>query len=255
MTQLNHRLRRLVGWTVLVLLIACLMTEFPAAQTASPAANQRRAQLTQNSAVSTNSPNPSSLGAMSASVDAEIDRRVNADRLNELIDPSLTPLRITSPNVNGEGEASLQPQPETRLSNNDRTNNFTTVPLSTNWNPGNLGASQNMPILTAQPSEDSLEQQHHRPVRRSDMADRAHTTSSGSAPILGTATEMTQASVHRSNHTVLGKPGHQQDMYRRDCSKMDLTDSKCKANLKQHKVFTNQHEPTQLFPESLTTAR
>ena len=70
---------RVFTWTILTLLIACLMVEFPAAQTASAAANRRRAQLTQNSVTSNaNGPNPSNLGAISASVGAAVDWRVSS---------------------------------------------------------------------------------------------------------------------------------------------------------------------------------
>src|ERR1035437_6484710 len=154
MTQPNHAAVRVVHWIVLALLIACSMVEYPAAQPAPASANRRRAQLTQDSVASTdNAPDPSSLGAMSASVDAEIGRRVRADRQNELIDPSLMPLRITAPNVNGEDEASAQTQPGAPTPSSGGRAKYSgfTVPLSTsNWSLGRMGRTQNAPVSRAQ---------------------------------------------------------------------------------------------------------
>ena len=157
MTQLRpiRAAVRLFDGAVLVLLIACSMAEFAIAQTAMEVANRRRAQLTQNSVASTaNAPDPSNLGAINASVDAAVDRRVNADRQIGLPGPSLAPLRLTAPNVNGEDEASAQIQAVTpTLLNGGRTKHygFTTVPLSTStWNPGSMGRRpQNAPVSRA----------------------------------------------------------------------------------------------------------
>src|ERR1017187_3151708 len=153
MTQPNHAAVRVVHWIVLALLIACSMVEYPAAQTALASANRRRAQLTQNSVASTaNAPDPSSLGAISASADAEVDRRVNADRQNGLVDPRLTPFRTPAPNVNGQDEASAQTQPGAPTPSSGGRAKYSgfTVPLSTsNWSLGRMGRTQNAPVSRA----------------------------------------------------------------------------------------------------------
>jgi hypothetical protein len=137
----------LVDWIVLTILIVYSMARCSPAQTMSTSANQRRAQLTQNSLTSdSNATNPSSLGAISTSVDAAIDRRVNVDRQNELTDPSLKPLRTAVPNVNGEDETSVQTQLGTPSPSNGgraRYSALAGIPFTTsNWSLTRVGPSQ-----------------------------------------------------------------------------------------------------------------
>jgi hypothetical protein len=255
MTQPNHAAVRVVHWIVLALLIACSMVEYPAAQTALASANRRRAQLTQNSVASTaNAPDPSSLGAISASVDAEIDRRVNADRQNELIDPSLTPLRITAPNVNGEDEASPQTQLGTPTPSSGGRAKYS-VPLSTSdWSLGRTGRSQNAPVLRGQFPLGSL-RRHPRSFHSSDRPSRTGTTSSGPIPISGAEKDPTRTRVQGSNLTGLRKARHQQETHRRECSKLYLSELECRAKFKQQRVSASRHDPTQSFQESLAAIR
>jgi hypothetical protein len=261
MTQLRpiHAAVRLVDWTVLALLIACSMAEFPAAQTASASANRRRAQLMQNSVTSTaNAPDPSNLGAISASVDAEVERRVNADRQNELIDPSLSPLRIIAPNVNGEDEASAQTQPGTPTPSTGgraKYSAFTAVPQSTSiWSPGHMGRGQSAPVLRGQFPVGSL-RRRPRSFHSSDRPGRMGTTSSGPTPISGVEKDLTRTRVNGSNLTGLRQARHQQEIYLRDCSKLYLSELECRAKLRQQRVSSSRHHPTGSFQKSLAVIR
>ncbi len=192
----NQATVRSVTWIVLPLLIASSMTEFSAAQTASAAANQRRTLFTQKLALSpANSPNPSSLGAISASVDAAVDWRVNADRENQLTDPGLSPLRITAPNVNGEDEPSAQPQLETLTplrGGGAKYSGFTPTPFSTSTSiPVRV---QNPPVLSGRPV-DSLKK--HRPsIYGSDRIGSTDTTSSAPTPIPEVRKDRRRTRVH-----------------------------------------------------------
>lgn len=255
MTQPNHAAVRVVHWIVLALLIACSMVEYPAAQTALASANRRRAQLTQNSVASTaNSPAPSSLGAMSASVDAEIDRRVNADRQNEVIDPSLTPLRITAPNVNGEDEASAQTQLGTPTASNGGRAKYS-VPLSTSdWSLGRTGRSQNAPVLRGQSPVDSV-RGRRRLIHSSNGAARTDNSSSSPSSISTAEKDLRRMRVQGSNLTGLRKARHRQETYRRECSKLYLSELECRAKFKQQRVSASRHDPTQSFQESLAAIR
>jgi len=237
MTQLrpNHAAVRVVHWIVLTLLIACSMVEYPAAQTASVSANRRRAQLTQNSVASTaNAPDPSSLGAIYASLDAEIDRRVNADRQNELIDPSLTPLRITAPNVNGEDEASPQTQLGTPTPSSGGRAKYSafTAPLSTSsWSLGRTGRSQNAPVLRG-PPVDSV-RGRRRSIHSSNGAARTDNSSSSPSSISTAEKDLRRMRVQGSNLTGLRKARHQQETHRTECSKLYLSELECRAKFKQ----------------------
>ena len=258
MTQPNHAAVRVVHWIVLALLIACSMVEYPAAQTALASANRRRAQLTQNSVASTaNAPDPSSLGAISASLDAEIDRRVNADRQNELIDPSLTPLRITAPNVNGEDEASPQTQLGTPTPSSGGRAKYSafTAPLPTSsWSLGRIGRSQNAPVLRGQSPVDSV-RGRRRLIHSSNWAARTDTTSSSPSSISTAEKDLQLMRVHGHNLTGLPKARHQQETYRRECSKLYLSELECRTKFKQQSVSASRHDPTQSFQESLAAIR
>ncbi len=197
----KHVVVRLVVWTGLTLSIICSMAQFPAAQTASSSANRRRAQLTQNYVASTtNLPDPSGMGAVSASVDAAIDRRVNADTQNDLNDPSLSPLRVIAPNMNGEDDASVQTGIPI-FSNGGRAkySAFTAVPLSTsNWGPGRMGHSQNAPALRGQSPVTSV-RKHRVSTHGSDEVGPTENISSNPIPISGAERALRRTPVHRSN--------------------------------------------------------
>jgi hypothetical protein len=188
-------------WIGLAILIVYSMPQSSAAQTASSSANRRRAQLTQNYvAFTTNLPDPSGMGAVSASVDAAIDRRVNADRQNDLNDPSLSPLRVIAPNVNGEDDASVQTEIPI-FSNGGRAKDsaFTVVPLSTsNWGPGRMGHSQNAPALRGQSPVTSV-RKHRVSTHGSDEVGRTENISSNPIPISGAERDLRRTPVHRSN--------------------------------------------------------
>lgn len=259
MTQLNHAAARLIAWTVLALLIACSIAEFPAAQTASPSANRRRAQFTRNLVTSTaNAHDPSSLGAISASVDAGVDRRVNADRQNELMDPSLPPLRIIAPNVNGEDEASAQTPTQTPTPSTGgraKYSAFTAIPQSTaGWNPRRMDRSQRAPVLRGQFPVHSLKG-HHLATHGSDRAGHMENNSLGSPPFSGAERNLGSTRAHRSNLTDSRKAHYQQESRRRECSQLYLSELECRALLRQQRVSISRRDPTQSFRGSLAAIR
>lgn len=261
MTQLRpiRAAVRLVGGAVLALLIAGSLAEFSAAQTAMGVANQRRAQLTQNSVASTgNVPNLSNLGAITASVDAEVDRRLNADRQSDLNDPGLMPLRIIVPNVNGEDEASVQTQAviPTPL-NGGRTKHygFTTVPLSTsNWNPGSMGRTQSAPVSRGQ-FPTVLSRGRRVTIQRADRAGSTDTTSPGLTPISGVQGNLGRTRVRSSNLTGLRQARRQQEIYLRNCSKLYLSELECRARVRQQRVSASRRDPAQSYRKSLEAIR
>jgi hypothetical protein len=261
MTQLRpiRAAVRLFDGAVLVLLIACLMAEFAPAQTAMEVANRRRALLTQNSAAPTgNNPNSSYLGAISASVDATVDRQVNANRQTTLDDPGLTPLRIIAPNVNGEDDAFTEIQAVTpTLLNGGRTKHygFTTVPLSTStWNPGSMGRTQNAPVSRGQfpllsSSRDRQSIHGSETLGSTDITLSRPTLNSTTPENLG------RTRVHRSNLTGLRKTRRQQEIYLRNCSELYLSELQCRMKVRQQRVSANRHDPTQSYRKSLEAIR
>jgi hypothetical protein len=254
-----HAAVRFVDWTVLTLLTACAMAEFSAAQTASASANRHRAQLTQNSvATSANLPTPSNLGAISASVDAKVDRRVNADRQNGIVDPSLSPLRIMAPNVNGEDDSSTQMQPGTPTpftGGRAKYSAITAIPQSTSsWSPGRIGRGQSAPVLRDQFPVDPPKM-HPWPIHSSDRPGRTDTTWSGPTPISGAKKDLRQKRVHGSTQTDLHKARHQQEIYLRDCTKLYLPELECRAKLRQQRLSTSRHGPTEYDRKSLAAIR
>ncbi|MGB7555516.1 MAG: hypothetical protein WBM04_14180 [Candidatus Korobacteraceae bacterium] len=230
----NHATVRVSTWTILTLLVACSTAEFPAAQTASAAANHRRAQLTQNSVTSANDPNPSSLGAISASVGAAVDRRVNADRQNELIDPSLTPLRITAANVNGEDAASTPAQPETTALSNSSGR-----PASKGRSPGASPSAGRSPVNQLQERQLSTRVAHT--IR--------HTDSTSSTPVSSFSTRGTlrRSQVQVSSLTGLSKERHQQEIYLRHCHTLAVGNVECTADGWQPGVSITRHNSTQSY--------
>ena len=261
MTQLRpiRAAVRLVGGAVLALLIAGSLDEFSAAQTAMQAANRRRALLTQNSVTATgNNPDSSNLGAISASVHAAVDRRLNADRQSDLDDPGLMPLRIIAPNVNGEDEASVQTQAviPTPL-NGGRTKHygFSTVPLSTsNWNPGSMGRTQSAPVSRGQ-FPTVLSRGRRVAIHRADRAGSTDTTSPGLTLISGVQGNLGRARVRSSNLTGLRQARRQQEIYLRNCSKLYLSELECRAKVRQQRVSASRRDPAQYCRKSLEATR
>ncbi len=212
--------------SALALLMACLMTEFSAGQTASVAANQRRAKFMQNSVASNpNAKNSSNWGgAISASIGGAVDRRVNADTQSVLVDPNLLPLPIIAPNVNGEDEASTQTQLETltplRRARAKYTG-FTSAALSSS-NPRRV---QTTPVLKGPPVDSPTE---HRPsIHRSHSTGTTDITSPARTRILAAEKDLRRGRVHRSRSAGLSKARHQQQIYLRDCSKLFLPELEC----------------------------
>lgn len=258
MTQLpsNRAAVRFFDGAVLALLIACSMAEFAAAQTAMEVANRRRALLTQNSAASSaNLPDPSNLGAINAAVDAEVDRRLNTDRQSDLLDPSLAPLRLMAPNMNGEDDSSAETQPATPTPSNGggaKYPGFTAVPLSTsNWNPG---STQSAPVSRGQfPTVSSRE--YRLTIHRSDRAGSTDTTSPGPTPISSAQENPRRTQVYGSNLTGLRKARRQQEIYLKNSSKLYLSELECRAKVRQQRVSTSRHDPTQSYRKSLEAIR
>jgi hypothetical protein len=261
MTQLRpiRAVVRLFDGAVLVLLIVCSMAEFATGQTAMQVANRRRAQLTQNSVTSTaNAPGPSNLGAINASVDATVDRRLNADTQNGLNDPGLMPLRIIAPNVNGEDEAFVQTQAVTPTPLNGgraKHRGFTTVPLSaSNWGPGRMGRTQNASVPRGQfPLLSSS--RHRQSIHGSDTPGSAGTALKR-PPLNSTVQEnLDRTRVHRSNLTGLRKTRRQQEIYLKDCSELYLSELECRTKVRQQRASASRHNPTQSYRKSLEAMR
>ncbi len=239
MRELNHVIARVFTWAILTLLIACSMAKFPAAQTASAAANRRRAQLTQNSVTSNaNDPNPSSLGAISASVGAAVDRRVSADRQNELIDPSLSPLRITAANVNGEDETSTPAQPETAALSTSSGRS-----ASKSRSPGAWPSAGRSPVNQLQ--------ERHLSTRGTHSVRHTNNTSPYPAPVFGADGILRQSQVHVNSLTGLSKARHQQEIYLRHCQALAVSDVECQAGARQPGVSITRHNTTQSYRKSL----
>ncbi len=254
MPELKHATVRLLNWTVCTLFLACSMAELSPAQTASASANRRRAQLTQDSVTSNaNDPNPSSLGAISAAVAAAVDRRLNADRQDELADPSLSPLRITAPNVNGEDEASTQSQPETPTpSNGGRINHnpgLIAIPLSTSiWHAASRNNGPDArPFADRSPV--NLLRERRLSTRGSDSIRRTDNASSYPAPIFGAERPLRRNQVHISSPTGLSKARHQQETRLRDCSRLALGGLQCRAP--RPASSASRHTLTQSYRKSL----
>lgn len=253
MTQLRpiRAAVRLVGGAVLALLIAGSLGEFSAAQTAMQAANRRRPLLTQNSVASTgNNPDSSNLGAITASVDAAVDRRLNAGSQSDLNDPSLMPLRIIAPNANGEDEASSQIQaviPTPLNGGRNKHYGFTTVPLFTsNWNPGSMGRTQSAPVSRAQfPTVSS--RGHRLTIHGSDRAGSTDTTSPGPTLISSAQGNPGGTRVRSSNLTGLRQARRQQEIYLRNCSKLYLSELECRAKVRQQRVSASRRDPAQSY--------
>ena len=253
MTRLysNHAVLRVLICAVVALLTAESPVEFSAAQTFSASANCRRAQPAQNSDASTASPDPSNLGALSASVDVEVKRQVNADMQRDLVDPGLTPLRITTPNVNGEDETQLESQGRPDVGRT-RYSAFAAVPLSTsNWN---TAASQDPPKLKG-PTAVLQVRTHGGSIRGSDGV--AHTDNASSVPalILGGQRSLGQARFQRSNLTGLSKARHRQASYGRKCNKSCLSGLECRAKLKQPRVPSSRQGPKRYSRDFLSSIR
>ncbi len=249
----NHATVRSVIWIVLLLLIASSMTEFSAAQTASAAANQRRTLFTQKLALSpANSPNPSSLGAISASVDAAVDWRVNADRENQLTDPGLSPLRITAPNVNGEDEASAQTQPEISTPANSGRANDNSIPRFTSvWGPA-LKSRGLDALQLSDRSQVNLVHKRRVSTRGSNRAHRTENASSHPGSSLGVEDTLRQNRVHASSLTGINKARHQQEIHWRDCNRLTLNDMQCGPKLQQGGVSSSGGNAIQSYRKSLS---
>jgi hypothetical protein len=259
MTQLrlNHIVLRPVVWTALLQVIACSMSGFAAAQTASSYANQRRALFTQNVASTANVPDPSSLGAISAMVDTAVDRRVHADMQKDLSDPSLSPLRIIAPNVNGEDESSAQTQPRTPTpSNGGRDKHFgiTANSISTSeWSPGRTGRRQDAPVLRG-PSPLHTSRQYRRPIRSSGRDALTDNTSPVSIPISVAETDLRPTRGQTSHLTGLRKTRAQQKPCRSEGCHLYLSESERRAELKQQS-FSIGLDPSPSFTLSLAAIR
>lgn len=239
MPELKHATVHVFTWSILTLLIVCSMVKFPAAQTALPAANHRRTQLTQDPVTSNaNDPDPSSLGAISASVGAAVDRRVNADRQQELTDSSLTPLRITTANVNGEDEESIPTQLETAAP-------FTSIGRSAPpvRRPGAWQSADRSPLIRVPERQLSTRGAHA--VRQTDS------TSSIPGPLFRADGILRRSHVQVSSLTSLSKARHQQETYLRHCNMRAVSDLKCKANGQQPGVSITRHNSTQYYQKSL----
>src|ERR1019366_6109067 len=232
-----HAAVRFFDGAVLALLIACSMAELAAAQTALEVANRRRALLTQNSvASSANLPDPSNLGAINASVDAEVDRRLNAGRQSDLLDPSLAPLRLMAPNINGEDDSSAETQPATPTpSNGGRAKypGFTAVPLSTSSsNLGHMTDRQHASVLKEQSPENSLNE-HHLSIHHSVPAARPDRDSWEPTPTSNAQGNLGRTRVHGSNLTGLRKARRQQEIYLKNSSKLYLSELEFRAKVRQ----------------------
>ena len=261
MTKLpsNRAAVRFFDGAVLALLIACSMAEFATAQTAMEVANKRRALLTQNYvASSANLPDPSNLGAINAAVDAEVDRRLNADRQSDLLDPSLAPLRLMAPNMNGEDDSSAETQPATATpSNGGRAKypGFTAVPLPTSSsNLGHMAGRQHASVLKEQSPGASLNE-HHLSIHHSVPAGRPDKDSLEPTPISSAQENPRRTRVHGSNLTGLRQARRQQEIYLKDSSELHLSELECRAKVRQQRVSTSRHDPTQSYRKSLEAIR
>ena len=261
MTQLRpiRAAMRLFDGAVLALLIACSMPEFATGQIAMEVANRRRALLTQNSvASSANLPDPSNLGAINASVDAEVDRRLNADRQSDLLDPSLAPLRLMAPNINGEDDSSAETQPATPTpSNGGRAKypGFTAVPLSTSSsNLGHMAGRQHASVLKEQSPRNSLNE-HHLSIHHSVPAGRPDKDSWEPTPISSAQGNLGRTRVGSSNLTGLRQARRQQEIYLKNSSKLYLSELECRAKVRQQRVSTSRHDSTQSYRKSLEAIR
>ena len=241
-----------VSWPVLALLIACLMAESAAAQTAMEVANQRRAQLAQNSAALRSSgPNPSNLGAISAAVDAEVDRRANPDKQSDLFDPSLSPLRLLAPNRNGEDDSSIETQPATLTPSNGAHTKYsgaTARPLYSYSSDGPHSAGRQNAFVSKQQSPASSRNTLHPSIQHS-------ATAWGAPPISNAQGNLGSTRIHGNTYASLHKSRQQQETYARNCSKLYLSALQCRATFRQQRTSANRTDPAHAYHDSLETNR
>ncbi len=237
-----------VSWPVLTLLIACLMAEDAAGQTAMQVADQRRAQLAQNSVASRPSiPNPSNLGAISALVDAEVDRRAHADPQSDLFDPSLSPLRILAPNMNGEDDSSAETQPATLAPSDGAHTKYsgaTARPLISYSSDALRSAGRQTAIVSKQQSPESSRNTLHLSIH--------HSATAWGAPPISNALGSTRS--RGNTYAGLQKSRHQ-ETYARNCSKLYLSALQCRAKFRQQRASANRSDPAHAYHESLETIR
>jgi hypothetical protein len=237
MIQQKPKDLRPLSWILLNLLVVFSMAGVPAAQTAWTAGNPGRHQSIQSSIASTkNFPDPSNLGAMSANIDATVERRVDADAEAGITDPGLMPLRIITPNINGEDEPQVPTSGDgnrggqlsvftrSRSAANRGENPSSALSLRTSRCQGSLARRQSLAIHSSN-TKLPLDNSSPYPVM----------TSSAS----GSRKRMRRNSVTRGP----GTP-YPQQLYRRDCTKMYLDELECMTNLKRRHSLSRQHDTT-----------
>ena len=132
---------------------------------------------------------------------------------------------------------------------------FTAVPLSTStWNPWSIAGRQNASVLSEQSPTNSLND-YHLLIKHSETAGRTDKGPWEPTPISSAPGNLRRTPVHGSDVTDLRKARRQQEIYLKDCSKLYLSELECRAKIRQQRVSTSRHDPTQSYRKSLAAIR
>ena len=162
-------------------------------------------------------------------------------------DPSLVPLHIVAPNINGEDES------QTPMSGDEnRTGHLSVVTQSRSTANRGQNPSPNLSLPISQSPD--------RFARRKSLAIYSSNTK---LPLNNSSLHPTLTSSASSNRkrmrgsSVAGRPRtlYPQEPYRRDCTKMSLDELECMANSKRQHSLSGQHDKTGSSQKSLVSLR
>ena len=186
-------------------------------------------------------------GAVSANIDAKYERRVDANAETGTTDPSLMPLHIVAPNINGEDE-SQAPMP----GDGNRTGNLSVVNRSHSIANRGRNPSPNLSRPISRSPESF--------VRRQSLAIHSSNTklplsNSSSHPTLTLSTSSNRKRMRGSSVAGRRRTFYPQEPYRRGCTKMYLDELECMANSKRRHSLSGQHDTALSSQKSLVFLR